>query len=140
MKQPLNHEKIRLRPLEPEDIDLLYRWENNREIWEVSNTHTPFSKYILAAYIQNSGKDIYETKQLRLIIETLEHKPVGAIDLFEFDPYHQRAGLGILIHQPEDRKQGYATDAPAGMENHAVRFLGLKQLYANIAEDNTNSI
>lgn len=140
MKQLLQHGKIRLRPLEPDDVELLYRWENNMEIWELSNTHTPFSKYVLAEYIKNSVKDIYETKQLRLIIENWENHPVGAVDLFDFDPYHQRAGVGILIHNTEDRNHGYATDALAALAGYAVDALGLKQLYANIAADNSKSI
>lgn len=110
------------------------------EIWQVSNTRTPFSKYLLAAYIQNSHKDIYETKQLRLIIENRMHRPVGAVDLFDFDPYHQRAGIGILIHLLKDRRHGYAFDALKAMEYYSVEFLGLKQLYANIASDNRQSI
>ena len=140
MKQLLQHGKIILRPLEPGDIDLLYQWENNMEIWEVSNTRTPFSKYILAAYIKNSRKDIYETKQLRLIIENQERRPVGVVDLFDFDPYHQRAGVGILIHNIEDRRRGFASNALAAMENYSIRFLGLKQLFANIAVDNIHSL
>lgn len=140
MEQLLHHGNIILRPPEPDDIDLLYQWENDMEIWEVSNSRTPFSKYILAEYIKNSGKDIYETKQLRLIIESPGKRPVGAIDLFDFEPYHQRAGVGILIHRAEDRRRGYATDALAALENYSLHFLGLKQLYANIAADNTHSI
>lgn len=140
MKQLLQYGKILLRPLEPEDIDLLYHWENDMRVWEVSNTHTPFSKYILKEYILNSVKDIYETKQLRLIIENWEKCAVGVVDLFDFDPYHQRAGVGILIHDIEDRNRGFASDALEALTEYVVNSLGLKQLYANIAADNTNSI
>jgi len=136
----LKYGKIFLRPLEPEDIDLLYQWENNMEIWEMSNTKTPFSRYILAEYIKNSHKDIYEIKQLRLIIQNKEDRPVGAVDLFEFEPYHQRAGVGILIHKTEDRNQGYATDALKALSDYSLNVLGLKQIYANISEDNRQSI
>ncbi len=132
--------KIVLRPLEPEDIALLYQWENSMEIWRVSNTRTPFSKYILTEYIQNSVKDIYETKQLRLIIETRESQAAGAIDLFDFDPYHLRAGVGILIHKEEDRHRGYAIDALEALSAYSLQILGLKQLYAHIAADNKPSI
>lgn len=132
--------KITLRPLEPDDIDLLYRWENDLAIWEVSNTKTPFSKHILAQYIRESAKDIYETKQLRLIIQNQKLEAVGAIDLFDFEPYHLRAGVGILIHNKDDQNQGYATDALHALSNYAFEILGLKQLYANIATDNLNSI
>jgi len=140
MKNHLAYGKVTLRPVEPADIDLLYQWENNMEIWNVSNTRTPFSRFILAEYLKESAKDIYETKQLRLIIETLDGMPVGAVDLFDFDPYHMRAGIGILIHNAENRDHGYASDALQVMFDYALNVLGLKQLYANIAAGNEVSI
>ncbi len=136
----LTYGKVELRPLEPDDIEVLYKWENDSSIWEVSNTKVPFSKYILAQYIKESYRDIYETRQLRLIVQTNAGHPVGAIDLFDFDPFHQRAGVGILIHKAEDRKRGYATDALSALENYALNVLGLHQLYANISSDNQVSI
>ena len=87
MADLLKNHIIKLRALEPEDIDILYRWENDTDVWKVSNTIAPFSKYILRQFIENQKYDIYETKQLRLIIEALEtQKPVGTIDLFDIDP------------------------------------------------------
>ncbi len=136
----MKYGKIILRPLEPEDIDLLYQWENDMELWEVSHTKTPFSRYILAEYIKNTTKDIYTTRQLRLVIENEESQPVGAVDLFDFEPFHLRAGIGILIHQEEDRQRGYAIDALKALSQYAAGSLGLKQLYANIASDNEASI
>ncbi|GAB1454359.1 GNAT family N-acetyltransferase [Draconibacterium sp.] len=140
MNELLTYGKISLRALEPEDVELLYQWENNIEIWKVSNTRTPFSKYILAEYLKESAKDIYETKQLRLIIQNNNGEAVGAVDLFDFEPYHMRAGVGILIHKSENRNQGYASDALNVMFGYAVEILGLKQLYANIGAKNEASI
>ena len=140
MNNELKYGKITLRALEPEDIELLYQWENNIEIWEVSNTKVPFSKYILAQYLKESAKDIYTLKQLRLIIQNEKQEPVGAVDLFDFEPYHLRAGVGILIHNKNDRKQGYASDSLMALSNYALNILGLKQLYANISADNPASI
>lgn len=132
--------KVRFRALEPDDIDLLYEWENDAKIWEVSNTFEPFSKYILAKYIKESQRDIFEAKEVRMIIETLDGTAVGAIDLFDFDPFHFRAGVGILIHDEKDRKMGYATDALQLLCTYAANYLRLHQLYANISEENTTSI
>jgi len=132
--------QIRFRALEPDDIDLLYEWENDSSIWEVSNTFEPFSKYILAKYIKESQRDIYEAKEVRMIIETLDGTAVGAIDLFDFDPFHLRAGVGILIHNEKDRKLGYATDALQLLCTYAAGYLRLHQLYANISEENLASI
>lgn len=138
-----NELKIKLRALEPEDIELLYKWENEQSIWHVSNTLAPFSKYILKKYIENSHLDLYQTKQLRLMIDILsEHKTVtvGAIDLFDFDPYHLRAGVGVLIAREKDRNKGIAEMALKELMNYAFNVLHLHQLYCNIASDNLASL
>ena len=132
--------KIRFRALEPNDLELLFEWENDVKIWDVSNTYEPFSRHALAKYIKESHRDLYEAKQVRMMIETLKGKAVGAIDLFDFDPFHFRAGVGIMIHNEKDRKQGYATDALELLCQYAADYLRLHQLYANITENNTASI
>ncbi|HNZ69072.1 MAG: GNAT family N-acetyltransferase [Prolixibacteraceae bacterium] len=136
----LAYGNVVLRALEPEDLDLLYEWENDSSLWELSNTKAPFSRHILASYLQNATPDIYEQKQVRLIIQSLQGKAVGAVDLFDIDLFHQRAGVGILIHKKEDRRHGYASDALKAFENYAQEIVGVRQLYANIAEDNSESI
>ena len=89
----MKYKEIRLRALEPEDLELLYEWENDNSYWAISNTVSPFSRYTLKRYIENSHKTIFETGQLRLMIEHIEDKiTIGTIDVFEFDPFHKRAG------------------------------------------------
>lgn len=136
----LSYGKIILRPLEPEDLEFLYQWENDPSIWQVSNTLVPFSRYILKQYLEESHRDIFETKQLRLIIEDSKGQATGALDLFDFDPYHRRAGIGILIYNKDDRGKGLATDALTLISKYAVEVLGLHQLFANITTDNVASI
>lgn len=140
MDNYLIYENIELRALEPEDIDLLYQWENDSSLWILSNTKFPFSKYILSKYINESYRDIYETKQARFIIQTIEGIPVGAIDLFDFDPFHLRAGVGILIHNKIERNKGFASDALKALCNYSLHILGLHMLYANISAENSISL
>lgn len=132
---------VHLRALEPEDIAVLYEWENDPEVWKISNTLTPFSKYLLKRYIETSHLDVYVTKQLRFIITLNENqKPVGAIDLYDFDMYHQRAGVGILIYNRNDRGQGYASEALELLIEYAFTTLGLHQLFCNVTADNASSL
>lgn len=140
MKNFLSNDKIRLRAIEPEDIDLLYLWENDPEIWEISHTLVPYSKYILALYIKNTDKDIYESRQLRLMIDTPDGKSIGAIDLFDFDPFHSRVGIGLLIHNREERSKGYASAALELLIDYCFNKLKMHQLYANIETENTISL
>ena len=60
---------IRLRAIEPEDLDLLYRIENDRELWNVGTTNVPYSRYTLHDYLATSCDDIYADKQVRMVIE-----------------------------------------------------------------------
>ena len=132
--------KIHLRALEPEDLDFLYTIENNESFWEVSSTQTPFSRFILEQYIVNSHQDIFEAKQLRLIIvDNTTNINVGMVDLFEFNPLHKRAGIGILIIENEQHK-GFASEAIDLMINYSFNHLNLHQLFANITADNTKSL
>lgn len=137
----LYNDKVSLRALEPIDLELLYSWENNTEIWCLSNTFTPFSKYTLMKYIEESGEDIYKTKQLRLIIENIKtKKAVGAIDLFDIDFHNQRAGVGILINNLKDRQKGMASASLDILINYSFAKLGLHQLYCNIDSENIDSL
>ncbi len=138
----LEGESVRLRAVEPEDLDRLYAWENDTDVWSVSGTTAPFSRAQLEAFIltQQQG-DIFRTGQLRLIVETRAgNRAVGAVDLFEFDPLHGRAGIGILIHGPENRRQGYASDTLAILCRYARERLALHQLWCCIATNNEASM
>ena len=134
---------IKLRAPEPEDIDLLYIWENDPEIWNVSNTLTPFSRHSIEQFVQDSHLDIYHTKQVRWMIDLIVDKKVetiGTIDLFDFNPFHKRAGIGILIKESDKREKGYASDALAILIKYCFKVLQLHQIYCNISKTNRASL
>lgn len=137
----MKYEKISLRALEPEDLELLYEWENNDLYWTISNTVSPFSKYTLKRYLENSHKNVYETGQLRFMIDHIADKvTIGTIDIFDFDPFHKRAGCGILIANETYRRKGYASMALSCLINYCFKTLQLHQLYCNILSNNCESI
>jgi len=137
----MEYKNIRLRALEPEDLELLYTWENNETFWVYSNTVSPFSRFTLKRYIENSHKNIYETGQLRLMIDHIEDKKtIGTIDLFEFDAFHKRAGIGILIADESYRRKGFAAMSLKCLIQYCFKTLQLHQLYCNILANNTVSI
>lgn len=137
----LSDDLIELRALEKDDLEDLYSWENDTEIWHLGNRLTPFSHFTLEKYIISSGQDIYEARQLRLIISLKEGNiSLGAIDLFDFDPYNLRAGIGILIAEKKHREKNYASRSLDILIKYAKEALGLKQLYCNILENNQRSL
>ena len=136
----LEGELTRLRALEAEDVDLLYVWENDPAVWGVSGTLAPFSRHTLRRFLDEQRFDLYAARQLRLVVETLDGRAVGLVDLFEFEPVDPRAGIGILIHGAGDRGRGFASDALDVLCRYARQVLGLHQLWCSVAPDNAASL
>lgn len=135
----LENDIIKLRALESSDLDLLFSIENDSRFWEVSSTLTPYSRDLLNEYLKNSHQDIYEAKQLRLVICTKADKLIiGLLDLFDFNPQHERAGVGIIVLNKYQGK-GFAKSALELFIRYSFEHLDLKQLYANIPTDNEKS-
>ena len=136
----LKGNNIFLRALEPEDLEFIHAIENDESIWEMSNTQTPYSKFLIKQYLEHAHKDTYEVKQLRLVISDYNHEALGMIDLFDFDFKNKRAGVGILVKDTNNRLKGYGREALKLLINYAFSHLDLKQLYCNISEENEVSI
>ncbi|OUS00679.1 GNAT family N-acetyltransferase [Flavobacteriales bacterium 33_180_T64] len=131
---------IYLRALEPEDLEFIHEIENNQDIWEISNTITPYSKFLIKQYLEQAHKDIFEVKQLRLVICNYNNVALGMIDLFDFDFKNRRAGVGILIKDFEQRQKGFGKEALQLLINYCKSHLDLHQLYCNISENNNSSL
>lgn len=131
---------VTLRALEPDDLEFLYALENDRDVWGVSDTLAPVSRHALREYLLHATEDFHVVRQLRLVITTEIGSPaVGVIDLFDYDPLHQRAGVGITILANE-RRHGYARQALDLLQKYAREVLRLHQLYATVGGDNKGSM
>lgn len=131
---------VALRALEPSDVERLYKWENDPDVWTVSNLVCPYSKHTLRQFVETSMQDLYAAKQLRLMIdERATRATVGVIDIFDFDPLHRRAGIGILIEKSR-RQQGFAEESLALVKAYLFDFLHLNQIYCDIITDNVASL
>lgn len=136
----LSDDILLLRAAEPEDLDCFYRWENDTNVWNTGNTLVPYSRFTLRQYIETAGTDFYETRQMRLVIvERATGTAIGLVDLYDFEPHHRRAGVGILI-DASHRNNGYASRALNLLKDYAFYFLNLQQLYAVVPADNLPSL
>lgn len=137
----LSGKNVYLRALEPEDLAFVHQLENDENVWEISHTQTPYSRFLIREYLQNAQQDIYTAKQLRLAIcQQHSAQVIGLIDLFDFDPQHQRAGIGILIQDAQHRHSGYGSESLQLLIGYAFNHLQLHQLYANIDPENDASV
>ena len=128
-------ENIKLRALEPEDIDILFSIENDSSLWKYSNRNEPYSKYTLNKYIKIQNQDISESRQKRFVLSNNEKNVLGFIDLFDFEPYHRRAGIGLVILS-NYRNKGLGYKGLQLLENHSKLYYNLHLLYANVASEN----
>jgi diamine N-acetyltransferase len=133
-----------LRAMEPQDVDLMMIYENDTEIWPVSGTLVPYSRYTLEQFYKNAVQDIYTARQLRLAIELIKEahrgQTIGYVDLFDFEPQQRRAGVGILVGDKKERNKGYATEALMLLCRYSFEVLNIHQLYCHIDNDNEASL
>lgn len=128
-----------LRPVEPEDLELLYTIENNPDIWDKGTVTIPYSHYALRRFIQETQNDLFIDRQLRLIIVLSETgKSIGIVDLFNFEPSHLRAEIGIALLAGYQKK-GLAAKAVNLLCEYAGKALRLHSLSAWVAGTNTAS-
>lgn len=133
-----------LRPIEPEDLELLYTIENDETLWDCSNADGPFSHYALKKYIAEAAT-IHECGQLRLVIDIAPYKtkksptlPIGLIDLTNYNALAARAEVGITLLK-EHRGKGLGTEALQLIEKFAVERLRIHSLHAYVSPHNIAS-
>lgn len=136
----LQNNEIYLRPVEPEDLDLLYEVENDPSVWWIGGQNGPYSKFMLRQFIADATGDIYTDKQIRFVAVLKQNNtPVGFIDLFDFSPTHRRAEVGILVLK-DYRNNGYASKMLNLIEGFAAQHLMIHQLYAYTPVVNTPAV
>ena len=130
---------VSLRAMEPEDLELLYKIENDTQLWNVGSTNVPYSRYTLHDYIATSSDDIYADHQVRMMVENQEGRVVGIVDVVNFDAKNRRAEVGVIILN-ELRRQGYGYDTLKCVADYALRILHLHQLYAVVDASNLAAV
>ncbi|UYZ62930.1 GNAT family N-acetyltransferase [Hymenobacter weizhouensis] len=136
----LTSDFICLRPLEDDDLEFLYALENDPSVWGVSDTLAPVSRHVLRQYLDSAAADFFEVRQLRLVIEeTRTRQALGTLDIFGFEPLHQRAGIGITV-LASHRRRGVARAALGLVVPYARQVLRLHQLHCTIGADNRASL
>ena len=134
----IKNDTITLRPAEPDDAELIFQWENDRDNWRVSGTHAPYSRFQIEQFLL-ADNDLQAQRQLRLMVDLTENgQTIGCIDIFDYDAINQRAGLGILIDKAF-RRQGYAKAALTLCVEYLFHDLMLHQVHCCIDALNTGS-
>lgn len=134
----IKNDNISLRVAEPYDADTIFRWENDIEIWRVSETIVPLSLHQIQQFLLRNN-DLMTEKQIRLMIDKNDdHSTIGCIDIYDYDSFNSRAGIGILIDK-EYREKGYAKQTISMIMEYCFNILLLNQLYVYTLSDNIQS-
>ena len=131
--------QVHLRAIEPEDLDLLYRIENDQTLWHLGTSNVPYSRYTLHDYVATSSDDIYVDRQVRMIVENEASEIVGIADVVNFDPANCRAEVGLIVMEPF-RQQGYGSSVLNEIARYALGVLHLHQVYAFVDRSNDASL
>lgn len=135
----INVEEVFLRPVQASDASLLLQWENDQNNWSVSSTD---SKYTLGEIIAliDSLADIETSNQARFIIVNRKtNLAIGAIDLFSISFEEEKASVGVLIADPNNRNKGFAARSIEILEEICVDELGIYNLEAKVHQNNLSS-
>ncbi len=128
-----------LRALEPDDVDALFRWENEDSMRQYGLDRAPVSRQLLVDYVTNYNPNIFSAGQLRLIVEEMDTKqPIGALDLYEVDSINRRAAVGIVIDEAY-RGKGFGKRSMIKLIRFCHAHFGLHQLWAVVSVKNTVS-
>lgn len=135
----LANKHITLRAVEPEDLEFLYKIENESSLWLYSARKEPYSRFAIRQYINNYDQSVFERGQLRfMIVLNDENVTIGTIDIFDFDYNNRKAEIGIFIDL-QYRHNGYAAQAIELLSSYSKDFLNLHQLYSYVESQNKAS-
>ena len=117
-------------------------WENASEDWWMGANVLPISREAMTRFV-TGDHDLYRDKQLRWMLDAKDAEngwsAVGALDLYDFEPRHQRAGVAIHVRR-DCRRQGHGAAGLGLLAAYAQEHLGLHQLYAEVPADHEASM
>ncbi len=135
----LDGNKVFLRAVEREDLDFMYRLENESGKEESGFATAPLSRRQLFDYIESYRADLHAERQLRLVICRIsDGTAVGTVDISDYEPRDRRGFIGIAVAE-QYRRGGFGADALDVLVKFASTTLGMHQLAALTAVDNEAS-
>jgi RimJ/RimL family protein N-acetyltransferase len=131
---------IFLRCLEEEDIDRVYKWHNDSNLYgSLTSLFRHVSRASVSAWL--AKKQAFSSESINLAIclnQANQH--IGNIYLQNIDWVARHAEISIFIGDKEYRQKGYGQKAVEILTEYAFSELGLKRLYLFVLEENIPAI
>ena len=130
---------VRLRALEPDDLEPNYRWVNDVEVTRYLDTRYPISRGEEERWLANRpANDL--AHGVHLAIETKDGVYIGNLALHGPHPEHRSAVLGIVIGEKHYWSNGYGTDAIVTLLRFAFGEMNLHRVMLHVKEFNERGI
>ncbi|MCH7488365.1 MAG: GNAT family N-acetyltransferase [Chloroflexi bacterium] len=136
---------VRLRALEPSDLERVYSWINDREVTRYIAARYPMSRADEERWLRGSSPNSFGGG-VQLAIEvkngevqnggTNEVAHIGNIDLVEVRPEDRKAGLGVMIGDKDYWSNGYGTDAVVTILRFAFHEMNLNRVWLHAFDFN----
>jgi diamine N-acetyltransferase len=132
--------KIQILEITREDLPYLFWVENLEEYWHINEHPGPYTmEEITECFFPSRIYPIH--KQQRWIIWNAEtKKPIGILDAFNFNENDKSIGIGILIPNKSDHKQGYGKESIKLLIKKLTFDKHIAKAFALIDKDNLPSI
>ena len=130
---------VRLRPLEPADLEREYRWINDREVTRYLAARYPIAMEQEERWLRELPANDF-THGVRLAIETKDGLHIGNLDLHQPNAEDRKAGLGIMIGDKDYWSNGYGTDAIVTLLRFGFEQMNLHRVWLHVFEFNERAI
>jgi len=131
---------VRLRALEPGDLERAYAWVNDREVTRYLMLRYPMSRSDEEKWLEeSSGKNGFR-RNVRFAIETKDGTHIGNTGLHFISPEDRCAELGIMIGDKSFWSNGYGTDAIVTLLRFAFDQMNLHRVALGVFPFNERGI
>lgn len=133
-------EKVRLRPVEREDLPRYVRWFGDPEVRRHLSGYLPFSLAQEERWYERLQGRMERNEAVVLAVETADGVHIGNIGLHSINWKDRSAELGIVIGEKDCWDQGYGTDAIRTLLRLAFGEMNLHRVYLRVDADNLRGI
>ena len=133
-------DKVRLRPIEREDLPRYVRWFGDPEVRRHLLIYLPFSLAQEERWYTSLLERLEQGNDVVFAIETAEGVHIGSVGLHSIGWKDRHAELGIVIGEKEHWGQGYGTDAIRTLLGVAFEEMNLHRVFLRVDADNERAI
>lgn len=129
---------VALGPFLPPDFPSLFRWADDIEAARQNEPYRPAVWRSQEEFWFNAGKD---PSRVQFAIRKIGAAPIiGYVQIFNIDPVHRSAMIGLRIGEPADRGHGYGSEALRLSVAYCWNHLNLSRLGLTVFKTNERAI